>query len=400
MQISDVYRFFRQYALPMPGDCPTAPKFCRQRVWLRLLLVLIAAPSGSIASAQLPVPHELRGHKAITFRVPRTRTFDWEYHKYFGGAPDLEQECGGATHCWGRPAVWRCYEYIIPPETPRWEFDAEFIAMMRDREDGDNIIFRVTDDEPLFSMNDFGFDFEAGYRLIGQFNLTPMAGFEVIYHRNHDGWSDRVITDDLLPMRLELFGLEFISAADPFETFYETRFQSGEANFRRYLGCGDTSIIAGFRWLEIDELFTVGVQDSPVQARVETQNRLLGFQLGAEARHWVNYGILRLDASLKGGIYQNLASNRASLNVLNVDLLSAGTEDDLVTWVGESRVGFALPLSKNCFLRAGYELIHISGLAVAADQINSISVLPPQLDLSTDGHAIYHGYFVGLEAWW
>jgi hypothetical protein len=385
----------------MRGDCRQTPKCRCVRGLLRWVLSLSAILAlASSAFAQLPVPHELRGHKAITFRVPRTRPFDWEYHKYFGGAPDLEQECGGCCHCWGRPAVWRCYEYFIPPETPRWEFDVELISMVRDHEDQDHIIFRVTDDEPLFSMDDFGFDYEAGYRLTGQFNITPMAGVEVIYHRNHDGWSDRVITNDLLPLRLELFGLEFISPADPFETFYETRFQSGEVNFRRYLGCGDTSVIGGFRWLEIDELFTVGIEDGFVEARVQTQNTLFGFQLGAEARHWVNYGILRLDASLKGGLYQNKASNLASLNALGVNLLSVGTTDEIATWVGESRVGFALPMAKQCFLRAGYELIHISGLAVAADQINTISALPPRLGIANDGQAIYHGWFLGLEAWW
>jgi hypothetical protein len=57
-------------------------------------------------------------------------------------------------------------------------------------------------------------------------------------------------------------------------------------------------------------------------------------------------------------------------------------------------------MAKQCFLRAGYELIHISGLAVAADQINSISVLPPRLGIANDGQAIYHGWFLGLEAWW
>ena len=128
---------------------------------------------------------------------------------------------------------------------------------------------------------------------------------------------------------------------------------------------------------------------------VETKNRLLGGQIGIESQHWVSYGILRIDSSIKGGIYRNRSHQISRLDPAR----DAANETD-IAWVGESEVAANFPITKNTYLRVSYRLIHVAGLAIAADQINSTDLSVPAAALNSDGEAIYHGWSVGLEAWW
>jgi hypothetical protein len=168
-------------------------------------------------------------------------------------------------------------------------------------------------------------------------------------------------------------------------------------NFRRYFHHGAVSLLAGSRWLEIGETMQIGELGAADQLLVSTSNKLIGFQLGLEGQHWVDYGVVRLDGSLKAGVYQNRADQSTSYAAA-----LAAAEDNDTTWVGEARGAVVLPISKHLFLRGGYHVIHLAGLALASDQINNtdLAPVPPTATINSDGRAIYHGWFVGLEAWW
>lgn len=364
------------------------------------IFVLVAAAWCANALAQMPVPHELTWRKRSGFHIPRTRAWDEENYKYFGGGPEIEDECGGAGHCWHRPAVWRCPEYILPPEPARLTFQSELLVLDRDNEDRQNILFNDVTGDVLFSMSDFNFNWQPSYRNTARFNITKTAGVEASYLRVHNDWLNRRIVDADVPIRVQMFGISVVSPFDPFRLTYKTKMQTGELNFRSSSENGEVTFITGFRWAEIDELFRTQVPSIATDLRVETQNKLYGWQIGFEGSSWVSYGILRVDSSVKAGAYQNTARNSARLQTLGFGLVDVGTGDEVPAFLGESRITFTAPLTKHCFARAGYHLMYVSGLAVAADQINAIRVVPPQVDLESDGDAIYHGWFLGLEAWW
>jgi hypothetical protein len=359
-----------------------------------LLLATLAVLSTKLIVAQPPVPGELLGHKASTFKVPRTRPFDWYNFKWMGGAPDLEEECGGCCHCFGRPAVWRCYEYIVPPDVPRWTVEGEYFELRRYHEDDQDILFDNVLDIPLYSFDDMRFDYTPGFRVRAQFNLSHLGAFEAIYFRSQEMHNDDAFIDSVNPVRLEAAGLVVVGT-DPFQVQYETRVQSGEVNYRHYFHHGAISLLAGARWLEIGEEMQIGELNAVDQLLVDTSNKLIGFQLGLEGQHWVDYGILRIDGSLKGGIYQNTAEQNSSFG-----LAAAGAQDEAATWVGEARGAVVFPITPHLFLRGGYHVIQLSGLAIASDQINNTDLAVPVATLNTDGRAIYHGWFLGLEAWW
>ena len=367
-------------------------------VSLTLALATLAALALSTmpAPAQMPVPHELLGRKRSTFKVPRTRPWDDENYKYFGGGPDVENECGGVGHCFHRPAVWTCPHYIVPPYPARWVIRGELMSMSREEEDEQFILFRTTDNAGLFSMSDFEFDSELAYRVSAQFNFKHNLGVEAVYLRLHEELNSEIEIDDADPLQLQAAGIVINSPVDPFDLFYQSRLQSAEANLRYVPNCCYCcSYIAGFRWLELDEIFRADVEAAPPPLQVETTNTLLGGQIGAESQHWVNYGILRIDSSIRGGVYQN---NASSVSQLDPALVAANNSD--IAWIGEAEVAANFPITKHAYVRVSYRLIHIAGIAVAADQINSTDLAVPVTQLDTDGDAIFHGWSVGLEAWW
>ena len=358
---------------------------------LCLLLALIGI--AGVAEAQMPIPHELLGHKRSTFKVPRARAWDEENYKYFGGGPDLDCECGGAGHCFHRPAVWTCPEYIVPPYTATWIIRGEGLGMSREDEDHQGILFRTTDDAELFSMSDFDFDQSPAYRVSAQRNFGEHFGVELVYLRVHDELEDYRIVDDIDDIEL-IPGLVVpnvpVDLGEPYDLLYSTRFQSGEINLRYNYNYFAASAFAGFRWLDIDEHFRVRGDDGATELlTVSTRNKLVGGQIGMETQHWVNYGILRIDASIRGGIYEN-----TSEQITQGVALSTARGTDLA-WVGESEVAANFPITKHTYLRVTYRLIHVAGLALAADQINT-----PVDTIYNDADAIYHGWSVGLEAWW
>ena len=367
---------------------------------IRIFCVLLALFSSAPAlDAQMPIPHELLGRKRSTFKVPRARPWDEENYKYFGGGPDLDCECGGAGHCFHRPAVWTCPHYIVPPYTAKWIVRGEGMGFFREEEDQQNIVFGedavLMFDDPLFSMSDFDFDQSLAHRTSVQRNFGHVFGVEAVYFRVHEELEAQRVFDEIVPIEFQAAGLTIpVPAFNELDLLYYTRLQSGELNFRYYYNYHAASAFIGMRWLEIEELFRTRAEgDVPV--RVGTMNRMFGGQIGIETQHWVNYGILRIDSSIRGGIYQNVARQTSEYDLGPVS--ASGTD---IAWVGESEVAANFPITKHTYLRVTYRLINVAGIAVAADQINSTDLAIPAAALNNNGDAIYHGWSVGLEAWW
>ena len=367
---------------------------------IRILCVLFTLLCGAPAlDAQMPIPHELLGHKRSTFKVPRARPWDEENYKYFGGGPDLDCECGGAGHCFHRPAVWTCPHYFAPPYPAKWIVRGEGMGFFREEEDYQEVLFGedagLLFTEPLFSMSDFDFEQSLAYRVSAQRNVGDSLGVEAVYFRLHDELEADPVIEDLDPIQFQGAGLAIPPAGvNVFDMLYYTRLQSGEVNFRYRYHYHAASAFIGLRWLEIEELLRV-TPDGDIPLRVGTKNQLTGGQIGIETQHWVNYGILRIDSSIRGGIYHN-----ASRQTSEYDLgpVTAGGND--IAWVGESELAANFPITKHTYLRVTYRLIHVAGIAVAADQINSTDLTVPAAALNNNGDAIYHGWSVGLEGWW
>jgi hypothetical protein len=59
-----------------------------------------------------------------------------------------------------------------------------------------------------------------------------------------------------------------------------------------------------------------------------------------------------------------------------------------------------MPITPHLFLRGGYHVTHMAGVAVAGDQINNTDLAIPAATVNTESRVLFHGWFLGLEALW
>lgn len=197
---------------------------------------------------------------------------------------------------------------------------------------------------------------------------------------------------------------------------FHTEFQNMEliVRHRSPLRCGpmELSTLCGLRYTQIDEglrYFTVANVPAPGGAtnevNVATENRLLGFQLGA----LMNYAVSdwwRVDIEVRAALCQNLAEQRTVYtNTDNngvVTVFPGDADEGVTAVVGDVSVVHHYQLTRCVALRLGYQATFADGLALAArnfERDTDVLTLGPA-ELHHNGTAIYHGPLLGLSAAW
>ena len=320
-----------------------------------------------------PFPPGVRPpHTRKTFRIPRTRPWDWEYDKYLGGGPIPQRPEHGPN----RHGVWDCGHYIARQGPRTWTLHLDTVLLRRDDEEPLIVLRRDADDANLFSMEEFGYDYEPGGRVTVQHHRGECRSIEASYFTIGQWKSDPRI-DDADPIRLDTAGLAVVAAVEPFELAYETRLQSGEIHWRRdFQAYHDVlSFFAGARWFELSDEFRARERNAVDELVLDADNRMIGLQVGIQSRAWASFGIFRIDSTLKGGVYRNAMVQDASFGAAR-----AAAEQNHVAWVGEAAITGVAPVAKRIFLRGGYHAIHMAGVAVARDALvrpTSLCQRPP-----------------------
>jgi hypothetical protein len=185
---------------------------------------------------------------------------------------------------------------------------------------------------------------------------------------------------------------------------YTSSLFSTEINFRRRFSPWGTWL-AGFRTLQVrDDLnFHAALPALGVNAHFETDahNFLYGAQTGFDMNLWNTSGPFQLHGLCKAGVYGNAASQATS------DLVSLGGGPTFVAFglkdrggqaafVGEIGLTGIWQWTDRIWLRGGYQLLWIDGLALATNQIPSLNIAT-QAGLNTGGWVFYHGALAGLE---
>jgi len=175
--------------------------------------------------------------------------------------------------------------------------------------------------------------------------------------------------------------------------------------------CQTFEWFAGFRYLSLNEglnLYgerdqqthdgTVAVEHGPYDIR--TNNNLYGGQLGARLRGWG--ARLGWEATGKAGIFGNDAQQEQYiLDFPDFELRPlTGAEDVQVAFLGELSLTAIYRLTDVWSLRAGYNVIWVSGLALAPDQLDFSGTLPAGDQLRSTGSMFLHGASCGVEARW
>ena len=235
---------------------------------------------------------------------------------------------------------------------------------------------------------DFDFLPATGPRVAGIYHWSPELAGEINYLGIH-GWNSEIEHTGSISYNGPLaFGVGNTRGGWQ----YGSRIDSVETNLRWSPG-NSWTWIGGFRYVEWSETLQ-GKMSPPFNVydyTSHTSNQLYGGQLGLDWSAWDAGGPLRLNLITKAGAF----SNRASAARNGESVLVGSTTDSQTSFVGEVAAVARWSLSDTWSLRGGYQLMWLSGIAVAPDQL-SVFLNPPDMS----GGVLLHGATVGIEAQW
>ena len=210
-----------------------------------------------------------------------------------------------------------------------------------------------------------------------------------------------------------------LNAADRHTLTRDTDIDSIDFNFLRNAGSttgrhGSSQtheLLLGFRWFQFDEDLSYQAFAGPNQIsyNLETQNTLLGLQLGSRSEAKISKR-LGLVLGTKFGLFNNRTRTRQVIfdnagGIANIGIgADAGTEfnfneeDNSLAALGEFDLGLTYQISCRSRFNFGYRAIGVSGVALAGDQVpNNFASIPEIREIDNSGSLILQGGYAGLE---
>lgn len=268
---------------------------------------------------------------------------------------------------------------------PTWSAGVDALFFWRSAPDSNTplVACNCVDNHIDFQATDFDLGVAAAPR-VRLFRHDPCGcDFEVMYF-NFNQWDDyRHFYGDLTVLGYDL-GAGAAAAAQ-----YESSLQSLEVNLLKSHGCW-TKLLAGFRWLQLDEYASVYGSNSTttVFQNNNTLNNLYGGHIGFRRLLYDYGGCLTVDGSVKTGIFGNDA-DRNTYGYGTQHLNQGG-----VSFVGDVEFQANFAVTCRCAITAGYQLLWITGLASAPEQFHAY-------DYINNGETIFfHGATVGAVYTW
>jgi hypothetical protein len=315
------------------------------------------------------------------------------------------------------------------PARPRWYFRGDSVWLTRDRPTNHNLTSYDNLDNPADRLNnhfllrtdDVTYPLEPGMRLtLGRY-ITDTTMIEATYYGAVD-WDRRNGTPNfpsgatsgvgpLLPywgLGLGSFDTSAFTGSNVQVASYESQFNSVELGVRHAIW-GTTSILAGFRYINVGDLFQLTASDNANNTnsdgngfyRTWTNNNLVGVQLGTEYTHdlWIPRLFGSVDA--RGGIFANFAEQR-NLLFNSGDTYNQRSSRE-IQFASAWDVTFALSYlaTEHLTIRGGYTFLFLSGIALAPDQLDTNPTMQDARNFLADkGTLTLQGPFIGGELAW
>ena len=267
-----------------------------------------------------------------------------------------------------------------------------------------------------FRLDDF--DFEPGGRMtLGrqrdclegwELTFTGMFEWEVADLRDHRTFDQTASGDPEFFTTLVPIGVDASSfEGAPYQASrFRSRFDSLELLKKRW-GWDVISCSSGVRYIDVSEefeLYSIAPDDSIGHLTMDTQNKMLGFQLGVDFYYPV--GRWTMEGNLKGSLNGNLARGQFRLE-------NGGPFPDFGTLYGNDfssvrlatmvELGYHVSyhISERVKIRGGYEVLWLYGVAAAVEQLRDGTLkVNTGTHAETDYAIIYHGGTFGFEIAW
>ncbi|REK05428.1 MAG: hypothetical protein DWQ37_23190 [Planctomycetota bacterium] len=183
--------------------------------------------------------------------------------------------------------------------------------------------------------------------------------------------------------------------------FGSSSLQSFELNLRRNVTPRWTWL-AGLRYLSFRDAmgFIAGAPDFSDYGRAVfgTTNDLYGLQIGADAILWAPSRRFQVEGAIKAGVYANGAGMTLRGSETTGDSFLFRLGRDHTAFVGDLNFTGVYRLSDRWALRAGYQLLWLSGVAAGSTQIGGF--VPDGFEIDTSSTVFFHGVLLGIESNW
>ena len=279
-------------------------------------------------------------------------------------------------------------------------------------------------------------EFEAGFRVAARYDVGALALLEGTYFGIYDIGSSQTVNGPVDPgppanpftlnSVFSGFGLNDlilgIDVASSYTLDYQADLQSTEFSYRRYWVGNNPRIsgtwLLGARYVRFTEdvNFLATAQNPATGLPVNSSftlsgdNDLVGFQFGGDGSIGLRQG-LRITFEGKSGVYNNRFefSNAGNFGpvaqppgppvgtILND--FSQEVDGNQVAFVAEGGVSLVADVFSSWSFRGGYQVLYLNSIASPSQSLlaNAGSSNTP---VSTQDHALFHGFHGGLESVW
>jgi Putative beta barrel porin-7 (BBP7) len=255
---------------------------------------------------------------------------------------------------------------------------------------------------PVVATGQFGFPMVAGPRILLGKRCDAYSAIEATYFGTQF-WRDVNEVHD--PDNLDLPGALALGAndfrqADVMTASYRSQLHSAEINYVQM--CDQFSLLAGFRYLSWTERFNIrALNDTNLSDYdLNTSNNLFCAQLGARTT-WLGRHV-QWELIGKAALCGNSASQDQRLTDNNNTIVLRDTHSggSAFSFLGDVNLNALRPINQNWQARVGYNLLFITGLALAPDQLDFTAGPSSGLRLDRQGGVFLHGINIGIDARW
>ncbi len=160
--------------------------------------------------------------------------------------------------------------------------------------------------------------------------------------------------------------------------------------------------LVGLRYMNLRDIFDWRAEDIQVLGNdgsylIRTDNDMFGLQMGAGAAY--ERARWSIGVQSKAGVFVNNATGRTTLNFTADDLNDADLhlQSDELSFVGEAKLIGRFHILPDFSLRASYEMMYLTSLALGPNQATFIDDFSY---LNTSQDPFYHGASFGVEGFW
>ncbi|TVS15305.1 MAG: hypothetical protein EA424_16425 [Planctomycetaceae bacterium] len=196
-----------------------------------------------------------------------------------------------------------------------WRVTADALLLTRRDPASAALFVDQADNAEVLNASDFHLGVHAGFDASLTRWMCDRFGIECRYF-GVDHWNASVNVPTMPGTRLNSVNASppvTVSAGTAIAASLSSELHNFELN-ARYRWNDQWTLLAGFRYAELDERFAADLIEPPVPFSIQTvtRNRLYGGQLGADVLLWDCGGRFTADAFGKAGIFGNAAANRSS----------------------------------------------------------------------------------------